>query len=289
MPAHSPPPNPLRHFRRETHSFYTSIWNLHGKPVANVASQEVSMATEEPRGFQAIPLQTRRKKRCWPRGKVPIPSHLSSLEDSRWWSRVTACPWGRYSGCMTSRPRCGRPIPPRRAPWYKPRSSQVDLSGSLPTGFLLRLLSPLAGCPPRSGQLSSVSPRSQLMSLLCSKPLLIPFPCSTVLPVVPGPYATWPLASLPSAPSPVTSSAPATPSSLPLLEPTRHALISRPLHLPVPSARNAVPADKRMASSLASLLSLFKSHGSVRPPCPCLPSQSSLPGACTWSIARIAV
>ena len=102
------------------------------------------MATEEPRGFQTIPLQTRRKKRCWPRGKGPIPSHLSSLEDSRWWSRVTACPWGRYSGCMTSRPRCGHPISPRLAPWYKPRSSQVDPSGSLPTGFLLRLLSPLA-------------------------------------------------------------------------------------------------------------------------------------------------
>lgn len=133
----------------------------------------------------------------------------------------------------------------------------------LPTHSLLRQPSSLAAHHAVAGEFH-LTLKSDA-SLLCSKPPLTSFPHSVVLSVMPGPYATWPLASPPSAPSPFTSSVQAPPFSLLLLEPTRHALTSRPSHclFPLPGM---LFLQANTWPTLTSLLSLFKFHSSGRPP-----------------------
>lgn len=157
----------------------------------------------------------------------------------------------------------------------------MDPSRSLPTGF------PPTSCPPHCGQRAPSSLKSDHV-LLCSKPPLVPFSESQ--------FFQWCLRHMQSGPWPLRPP-PLSPSlalhrlHILLTVPGAHQACShlKDFAWSVPAAWNALPTDNHMASSLTSLLSLLKSHGSVRPPCPCLSSQSPFPGSPAWPPARITV
>ena len=103
------------------------------------------------------------------------------------------------------------------------------------------------------------------MSLPCSKPSATPFSLTvTVLTMVTGPCATRPPLSL----LPFIHSAPDTSSSLLLLDPTRHAPTSRPLHWLFPLLGMLFPQITIRPTPLppSGLCSNFTAQGSQAAP-----------------------
>lgn len=129
-----------------------------------------------------------------------------------------------------------------------------------------------ASCPPRCSQELHLHLKSDHV-LLCSKPLLTAFQSHSSSSSACAIYNLAPGLStfLPFSPSlaPLHRT-----SSLLLLGPISYALTSRPLHGLFHLPGMLFPPTTTWPTLFTSSLSLFKSRSSVRPLCPCFPSQS---------------
>ena len=133
-----------QHFRRQTHSFCTSIWKLNWRPGVNAASQEVSMAVvptqKNPQGFGQSYSRPEGKKGCWHRGQVPIPTSLQQPGGWAGW-------WGRWQCAIRWIPRPSDILPTFAIALFFSHS-HPSARCPHPSRFLLPL--PLAIYPPHS-------------------------------------------------------------------------------------------------------------------------------------------